>query len=225
MAKDLRARVSAILMGAILSASADAALIYSNGFDEASDLANWEPESASLSSDGEAAISNGSPTLAPQQGEGYLVFTGNSSSVSDPWYGGIFLDITNLLIPGLEYQLSYYWGGSGEVSSTNPILEVGVTTGDFGTGNVIEDRFFTNTQVGVWTRRVVNFIALDVQGDPTYLDLAEVSSNSQSVDPAIDNLTITRISSVPAPGTLALMLLGLIGTGLRWRQVSLGSGV
>lgn len=199
--------VTGLIISAALSASANAMVVYSNGFNSASDLDDFVDVS---NSDGSFAISGDAFGLAPQEGAGYLAFTGNSNEVEDPYYGGLYLDITEFLMPGHTYELSYYWGGRGQVSP-NAEVEVGITTGAFGSGSVLSNSFATNSKaVGIWTLFTTSFVAPESELGLTYLDLSEISSNSQNVGPALDSLSLTR-TSVPAPASLALLGLGLLG--------------
>ncbi|MFC3094917.1 hypothetical protein DRW07_17600 [Alteromonas sediminis] len=199
--------ISFLLVG--ISANANAAIVYSNGFNNPEDLADWED----VSLGGGGVVANtGCCSLDPQEGNGYLAFTGNSSSVDSNWYGGTYLDLSSILTAGKAYELSFYWGGRGQQRDQDPRLMVGLTSGDFLTNDLWSVTFNTNTVVGEWTLYTMSFVA---PASVLYLDIAEISSNSRNVGPAIDNLVIKEVS---APSVIALLGLTMIGFGLRARK-------
>lgn len=197
-----RASPVAVLLTAPLLAltlcNAQASLVLGGGFDSAAELSDNWTQGGTI---GSTFVTIGTAAgLGPQDGAGYLTFGGNSGAADG------FAEQIISVTPSGEYSLEFYWAARGNPGSR---VTVSLTGSSF--GDLYQNEFTVGTS-GIWTYQEVLF-------QPTTaaitLRFQETTPNSATRGPAIDSVSLNEVATdplpVPLPGTLALLIPGLLG--------------
>ena len=186
-----------VAIGVLLPCTqAGASLLLGGDFDDATDFSNnW-----TTGGSGTPQISGDAFNLAPQAGDGYLAFTGNSSSGAN---GFAYQDVNGLVI-GQTYRLEFYYGVRG--GNTNGKVSVSSNGSDL----VTEE--FNAAAVGVWEMETIDFQATS---STVRIQFQETSTNSKSTGPAIDSASMRAVPEATA--FVVWTVLGSVGIVARRR--------
>lgn len=101
----------------------------------------------------------------------------------------------------------------GELLNGDTTSSGSVSVDVFADGNHVFGETYTTANVGLFS----TFFGIANMGN---LSRVVIDSQNSSGTAALDNLTVGTLSTVPEPATLALMVLGLAGFGLRRRHLN-----